>query len=162
MENQTQVGTEKLVQALKLQKASDFMSKKVITTKSSTKLARLALDLHRDRISGLPVVDENNGLQGMITVTDLFDLMTMILDGVAVEEGVAGLRNPTVKFAMSSGTITITAETTLYDIVQLMSKKKIHTLPVVDDGGNLIGIVGRRDVFKCFYQAVNDIEEQNS
>ena len=64
--------------------------------------------------------------------------------------------NPTVKYAMSTEINKIKKNATLDEIIATMKYKNVHTLPVFD-GGKMIGIIGRRDVFKNFYAIVKEL-----
>lgn len=44
---------------------------------------------------------------------------------------------------MTARPVTVTPETSIEDVASLMVDKKIHTIPVVDSGGRLVGIVGK-------------------
>ena len=68
-----------VLQRLKLIKAEDIMTKKVITTTPDTHLADIAEMLIKYRISGLPVIDGQGKLIGIVTASDLFILMDMII-----------------------------------------------------------------------------------
>lgn len=154
-------GTEELVRRLKAVQVKDIMTREVTTTRANVKLGELAAVISKARISGLPVVDGEGKIIGMITATDLFSLMTLIMDGNAVEEGKTGLCNPSVKFAMSSVAVTIGPDATLHEVIGIMSRKKIHTLPVVE-AGKIVGVVGRHDAFKYFYSIINEIDKENN
>ena len=47
---------------------------------------------------------------------------------------------------MTRDVVTVTAETKLARMAELMRERKLRHLPVVDDGGRLVGIVSHRDV----------------
>lgn len=158
MTEQSKTGVEALVARLKEIRAADFMTRNIVTAKNDMKLAELATIMSKARISGLPVADGSGKMIGVITATDLFNLMSMIMDGAVAEEGKTGLCNPSVKFAMSTSVRSISPETTLYEIIGLVSAKKIHTLPVTE-GDKLVGIVGRHDIFKLFYNEIKNLEE---
>ena len=106
----------------------------------------------KKRISGLPVAAENGDLVGMITATDLFTLIDIIRSGSVKESAL----NPKVSFAMSARIISIEKTTTLDEIITTMKRKNIHTIPVCENG-KMVGVVGRRDVFKNFYNAAQSI-----
>jgi CBS-domain-containing membrane protein len=49
---------------------------------------------------------------------------------------------------MSINSIIFSPETDIEVVASLMVDKKIHTLPVIDSNGSLVGIVGKEDVLK--------------
>ena len=63
---------------------------------------------------------------------------------------------------MSKNVVAVAENQTLFDVVDIMCEKKIHTIPVLR-GEKLVGVLGRRDVIMFFYAAVRDsIEEFKS
>ena len=143
-------------------KAKDIMTKEVITVYPDTEIiqaANLLLDKH---ISGLPVVDKEGRLKGIICQSDLMAQQRKIplpsffilLDGTIpltpsrhIEKEVKKMAAITVSEAMTPNPITVDPETILEDIATLMVKNNIHTLPVLDRGW-LVGIIGKEDILR--------------
>jgi len=146
-----------LTKQLKAVKAKDIMTHYVITTTEDVPLADVSETMIKARISGLPVLGKKDKMIGMITATDLFIMMDMIQSGDITENGFMATSSPTVKFAMSTEINKIKKSTTLDEIIAIMKYKNVHTLPVVESG-KLVGIIGKRDVFKNFYAVVNKLE----
>ncbi|UCD16032.1 MAG: CBS domain-containing protein [Candidatus Omnitrophota bacterium] len=144
-----------LTRRLKSIKAKDIMTKDVITTTEDTLLSDIAQIMIKSRISGLPVVRKKK-VVGIITASDLFIVMDMIKSGDVVENHKTGAANPTVKFAMSTEVNKIKKSTSLDEIIILMKYRNAHTLPVVEES-KLVGVIGRRDVFKNFYAVMKDL-----
>jgi CBS domain-containing protein len=145
-----------LVHKLKAIKASDLMSSPVITTREDVPLSDVAELLIKKRINGMPVVKKNKKLVGIITADDLFMVIDMIMVGDVVEKGKVAVSGPTVKFAMSSETSSVTKNTSLYDILSAMKYKNLHTLPVVEKG-KVVGVIGRHDIYKRFYALLRQL-----
>ena len=141
---------KKLVKKLKLIKAKDIMSKDVITTTENTSLADIAELMTKMRISGVPVVRKKGKVVGLITMKDLFIVMDMLKFGDVVDEGLKAIANPTVKFAMSTEIIKAKENMTLDEIINIVRSRNVHTLPVFR-GNKMVGVIGRRDIFKNFY-----------
>ncbi|PJC76108.1 MAG: hypothetical protein CO013_00805, partial [Syntrophobacterales bacterium CG_4_8_14_3_um_filter_58_8] len=136
--------------------------KEVITVYPDTEIiqaAHLLLDKH---ISGLPVVDKEGRLKGIICQSDLIAQQRKIplpsffilLDGTIpltssrhIEKEVKKMAAITVSEAMTADPITVDPETDLGDIATLMVKNSIHTLPVLDRGW-LVGIIGKEDILR--------------
>ncbi|MBL7170836.1 MAG: CBS domain-containing protein [Candidatus Omnitrophica bacterium] len=153
MAKKTNSKIKNLVKKLRLIKAKDIMTKQVITTTENTSLAEVAELMTKMRISGMPVVGKKGKVVGLITMKDLFIVMDMIKFGDAVEEGLKAIANPTVKFAMSTEIIKAKENMTLDEVINLVRSRNVHTLPVFK-GDKMVGIIGRRDVFKNFYAVV--------
>ena len=157
MDARIQSKLKQLSKKLKAIKAKDIMTKKVITARPNKTLADIAEIMIKHRISGLPVVDAKQRLVGMITTTDLFLVMDMIESGSVVEEDMREVSNPAVKFAMTAVIKTLKKTTSLDDIIATMKYHNIHTLPVLEKK-KIVGVIGRRDVFKAFYNAVKELD----
>lgn len=142
--------------------AADIMTTDIIVVHPETEIteaARLLLDHH---INGLPVVDQNGRLEGMICQDDLVTQQKKIpvpsffilLDGLIpltsqrdIEKAVKKMAAVTVAEAMSTDPVTVEPGTELEEIATLMVKHNIHTIPVLDQG-KLVGIVGKEDILK--------------
>ncbi len=111
-------------------KAEDVMTTKVITvTEHSTKQQAARL-LAQHRISGLPVVNADNVVVGVVTEYDVIS-----------KEG------QTVGEIMTRGVISVTPDTDLEEVGQLLVHERIKRLPVLDQG-RLVGIVSRADLVR--------------
>ena len=143
-------------------KAKDIMTGKVVTVSPETKIDRAAKLLLENHFNGLPVVDPEGHLKGIICQDDLivqqkkFPLPSVftILDGVIpltsskhLEKEIQKMAATTVGQAMTPDPTTVGPETTVEEIATLMVEKNIHTLPVVDKG-KLIGVIGSEDILR--------------
>ncbi len=160
MEDAVHIKIKALSDRLEGIKARDIMTEEVITTTEDTPLSDIADLIIKKRVSGLPVVRRKNEVVGIITATDLFFLIQIIRAGAFVGDGSEIMLNPTVKFVMSQNLLTVNAETSLNEILQIMKEKNVHTIPVFK-GKKLIGIIGRRDVFKTFYSEMQKLKTEN-
>ena len=147
---------QELEERLQAIKAQDFMTADVVMADEDSSLAEVADFMIKKRISGLPVGGKDGEPKGIITATDLFTLIDIIRSGSIKENAM----NPKVSFAMSARIISIEKTTSLSEIIDIMKRKNIHTIPVVEDG-KMIGIVGRRDVFKNFYSAAQNVATES-
>ncbi len=107
-----------------------------LTATPDKPLRDLARELTARRIRGVPVVDHEGHLLGVITLTDI---------GRAFAEGRLDAR---VKDYMSTPPITVRETDDLVKAIEVMSKHGIGRLPVVDSAGTLIGIVTRTDILR--------------
>lgn len=141
---------KKIESKIKTIKAIDIMSKFAITTTPDTSIDDLSHLLMRFKISGVPVIDKNDKLLGIVTATDLFNLMKDTIKKIDNPE-TSNVEIPVqVKSIMTESVFTIKKNDCLYDILKLMYTHNIHTLPVVENE-TIIGIVGRRDVVNAFF-----------
>lgn len=143
-------------------KAREIMTREVITVSPETRITEAARLLLEKRISGLPVVDSEGGLKGIICQSDLIAQQKKIplpsfftlLDSFiplhsyeSLQKEVHKIAAITVEEAMTRDPVTVSPETGLEGVATLMVKKNIHTLPVVDQG-KLVGIIGKEDVLR--------------
>jgi CBS domain-containing protein len=128
-----------------------------------TQAAKLLLENH---FNGLPVVDSNGWLKGIICQSDLVSRQKKlklpsfftVLDGLIPlsslgdwEREMKKITATTVEGVMTSEPVGVTPDTTLEDVATLMVEKKLHTLPVVE-GGRLVGVIGKEDVLRTLAQ----------
>ena len=95
-----------------------------------------ALDMMREyRIGGIPVVDDNNILRGIVTNRDLRFERDM---------------NRLVDHVMTTANLVTTTQTTdLEEAAEILQRHKIEKLPVVDSENHLIGLVTYKDITKA-------------
>ena len=143
-------------------KARDIMTRKVISVSPETAVTKAAKIMLDNFVNGMPVVDSEGCLVGIICQSDLIAQQKQlplpsvftILDSVIplfsqknLESEVQKIIATTVSKAMTPDPITISPESSLEEIAKLMVDKKLYTLPVVEQG-KLIGIVGKEDVLR--------------
>lgn len=147
-------------------KVKDIMTRDVVTVTEEDTVERAANILNEKGLTGLPVVDDNNLVKGIITEGDLMRRISKI-DGPSYIEILGGIfplesksdfadrlkksMGYMVKDMMSEEVITITEEDSLENAATLMVKEKVKRLPVVDEIGRLLGIISRRDVMKHLF-----------
>jgi CBS-domain-containing membrane protein len=143
--------------------AKDIMTKDVITVKPDTSIEELSSLLVKHGISGVPVVDDDGALYGIVTENDLIsrskrlhiptvvsflDAAIYLESSKKFEQEVKRLTATRVGDICIRKVFTIGEDTTVVDIATIMSEKKKHLLPVVK-AGKLTGIVGKRDMVKA-------------
>jgi len=140
---------KKVDKILKTIKAEEIMSKFAITGEEEAELLTAAHLMMRFRVSGVPIVSLDGKLVGIITATDLFRVMgEFVKEMSSVEQlpATPGL----IKDVMIKEVFTVDRKASLFEIIQIMYVKNIHTLPVMENQ-KLIGVIGRRDVINAFY-----------
>ena len=144
-------------------RAGEIMTEKVVSVRPSDEVEKAARLLLEHKISGLPVVDDENRVVGMISEGDLVlrakevkaPAFSEILGGVVFLESQKRFFTELKKtIALSVGELmtnkvyTVGEEATLEQIATLMSAKGINRVPVVDKDNKLLGIVTRQDIIK--------------
>jgi CBS domain-containing protein len=143
--------------------AKDIMTRDVLTVKPDTSIEELSAILVQNEISGVPVVDDSGALYGVVTENDLIsrnkrlhiptvvsflDAAIYLESSKKFEQEVKRLTATRVGDICSRKVVTITEDTTVIDIAEIMSEKKAHLLPVLK-AGKVVGIVGKRDMVKA-------------
>lgn len=114
--------------------AQSIMSKDIVTVNQNTPIYEVMSVLIGARISGLPVIDDDNNLVGMITEKDMMPLFKH-----------HSLTNETVADYMTKDLKVFTPETTIDEISEFFAKYSYRRAPIVKDR-KLVGIVARRDI----------------
>lgn len=143
---------------------ADVMSRELITATPETPLNEVIKLLAERHISGLPVVDPDGKLLGVVSETDLMWKETganpppyiMLLDSVIYLENPARYERDlhkvlgqTVNDVMTKDVVTIAPTATLQKAAQVMHDRKVHRLPVIDSADKVIGILTRGDVIRA-------------
>ena len=143
---------------------SDVMSYNPISVKPEMPLKEAIKILAQERISGLPVVNENGKLVGIVSETDLMwqesgatpPPYIMLLDSVIFLENPARYEKEihkalgeTVKDVMTKNPLTTTPDQLLSTAAKLMHERDIHRLPVLDENEKVIGILTRGDIIRA-------------
>jgi CBS domain-containing protein len=129
-----------------------------------TSLADVARLLLSSTFTGLPVVDEANRPVGVISQGDLIYKAGMPLrlgllaasDKGKVSNIITTLAPRRAREVMTRPAVCIEQDKWATDAVNLMLKKQVKRLPVVDAEGKLVGMLSRLDVFHTILQACPD------
>jgi CBS domain-containing protein len=149
-------------------KVEEVMTKKVVTLKLSQTISEAVEELAEHGISGAPVVDDSGNMVGMITEKDILNALKTksktvemvypslsVLSVAFVEkdsiketmEAFTEIANMKVADIMIADILFAEKGTDLASVVEVMSKKGINRLPIMDSG-KLVGIVSRADIIK--------------
>ncbi len=151
-------------------RAHHIMTKDVITVTPDTKIEDAANLMLRDHISGLPVVDDQAQLVGIVSESDFLRrseigtgrrraawLQFLLGPGKAAADFVRE-RGRRVADVMTQRPITVDEETPLEDLVRLMEKNGIKRLPVMRDK-KLVGIVTRSNLLQAVASMAREIPD---
>ena len=142
--------------------AQDIVTTAVITIGPEADITEAVKLLLEKGVNGLPVIDEEGLLVGILCQSDLVRMqkslpipsLFTLLDGFVplsssalLEAEVKRIAASKVADAMSTKVVTIAPDMTIDEIAALMVDKKFHTLPVTDKG-LLVGVVGMKDVIQ--------------
>ncbi|HMK65588.1 MAG TPA: CBS domain-containing protein [Thermodesulfobacteriota bacterium] len=143
-----------------MNQAKDIMTREVITVTPDKPVSEVAQILMDQRISGVPVVNADGDLMGIVCESDIIDqtkklhiptvvnLMGYIIfleSGKKFEKEMKKMIGLTAGDIMTSPVKSVTPETSIEEIATLMSEGHIHSIPVIE-GSSLVGIVGKKDI----------------
>lgn len=143
-------------------KAKDIMAREVVCVHPDTKVVDAAKMMLENHFNGLPVVDRDGKLVGIICQSDLifqqkkipvptvftmFDSLIPLTSYKDLEKEVAKIAAAKVSDAMAPSPYTVSPETSLEDVATMMVRHNIHTIPVLE-GERVVGIIGKEDVLK--------------
>ncbi|MEV3858159.1 CBS domain-containing protein [Streptomyces sp. NPDC050095] len=153
---------------MKHTRTRDVMTVDVVTAKYATPFKEVARLLAEHRISGLPVIDEDEKVLGVVSETDLMYRQA--------EPAVPGTRPSrlrrlsrsrrdntrraaarTAGALMSTPAITVPARAMVAEAARTMAGHKVERLPVVEENGRLVGIVTRHDILQVFLRPDDEI-----
>ncbi|CEN91156.1 putative signal-transduction protein containing cAMP-binding and CBS domains [[Clostridium] sordellii] len=152
---------------MKTKKAKDIMTTNVKVAKETDTISDIANTLISEKIGGLPVVDENNKVVGIISETDIIKKEKYInppeyitfLQGLIylddfkkMEHDIKDVAATQVKDLMSTDVVKVHEDDTFDDVANIMIKKSVNRVPVVDQNNKIKGIICRYDIIKSMYE----------
>jgi CBS domain-containing protein len=150
-------------------RVEDVMTTEVWTVRSETSLKEAAEFLTRRHISGLPVVNAERHVVGVLSEGDILFKETGGAKRKGFLERWLALPLPelelklaarTVGDAMSAPAVTIGPKRPLTEAANTMIDQGVNRLPVVDNAGKVIGIVTRADLVRAFVRSDEEIAKE--
>lgn len=149
-------------------KVKELMNEEVVAVEPETTLKDVASLLVEHRISGVPVVDAERNVLGVVSEADIVFKEQAAKPGSRILDWLLGggffelerLSARTAEQAMSAPAITIGAEKEVFRAARLMTEHGVKRLPVVDDKGALIGIVTRSDLVRAFVRSDDELAHE--
>ncbi len=136
--------------------AQDIMIRKVVYARDTDQLKAAAAKMSAAKVSGIPVLDDQMRVVGILTEKDFFkemargvasnfmDVISNCLNGRYCLAAPA--RDLLVSDVMTKSVITVSPKTAAMEIADLLSRKGINRVPVVDESNQLLGIICRSDL----------------
>lgn len=146
------------------QLVKDFMTPNPVTIRATDSLETVVQVLEKHHIRGLPVIDDQGQVIGLISEADLLvreaplkpPLYLTFLGSVIYFESPEHFHQHLkkslgmqVQDVMTPNPVITTPDATIADIAQIMLEQKVTRLPVVDARKNLIGIISRHDLIRA-------------
>jgi CBS domain-containing protein len=141
------------------------MTREVITVSPAAKVTEVARIIHQHNFNGLPVVDGEKKVLGVITEADLlandsfgthipsfvkllsdFNVLKMAKD--EDKKSLESIVNAAAESIMDAEYISVGPETPLSELLAIFNEKHVNPVPVVDEKKVLQGIVARSDIVR--------------
>ena len=143
----------------------ELMTTEVVTATRESSLKVVARLMLANQISGIPIVDGERRLIGIVTEADILHRESVRASGphLGILHNILGDADPpptSAGDAMTSHVITTSAETNHTLAARVMETRGVKRLPVVDDEGHVIGIISRSDIMASFARPDELIEDE--
>ena len=158
---------------MKHNKVGSVMTEEVVRAEYGTPFKEVARLLADHRISGLPVVDDDQKVIGVISETDLMVRQAETPDPYEPKRRLrlADLTRSAKKQAvkaqartagqlMTAPPVTVRADAAIVEAARTMAQRRVERLPVVDEEERLVGIVTRRDLLQVFLRADAEVRTE--
>jgi len=147
--------------------AKEIMTKNVITINQEASIEELSELLLNNKISGVPVVNDDGRMVGIATEGDVivkdtdlhFPRYFKLLDSIIYLESLTKFKNSLKKHLaikvseiMTTRVVSCLPETLMEDVANLMVDNKVNRIPVISEDGKPIGIITRADIVKSMVQ----------
>lgn len=125
---------------------SEIMSKEIITLSTADNLEKAEMLFKKHSIRHIPVVS-GESIIGMLSYTDL--LRISFADATNDEKNVDAIvyNMFTIEQVMTKNLISVTSDTTIKEVAEILAKNEFHALPIVNDS-TLVGIVTTTDLIQ--------------
>jgi len=125
--------------------AKDVMNSDVIAVKKNTSILRAMELMLEKKISGMPVVEDDMTLVGVITEMDVVNLAYSII----YDSG--DLENKKVRHFMTDRVISFDKDDNLFDVCDFLAKNLFRRVPITS-AGKVVGIISVPDIIKYILQ----------
>jgi CBS domain-containing protein len=158
---------------MKHNKVGSVMSTEVVRAEYGTPFKEVVRRLGEHHISGLPVVDEDDRVIGVISETDLMVRQAETPDPYeprkhfrpagltpGARKHAAKSRARTAGQLMTEPPVTVHADDSIVEAARTMAQHRVERLPVLDEADRLVGIVTRRDLLRVFLRPDAEIRAE--
>lgn len=142
-------------------KAYQVMTENVVSVRPDTPVDEIAHLLVAHRVSGVPVVDDENRVVGIVSESDLFlkekgipfsavklpTLFKQWVDPSRLMEIYENAHRHTAADVMTKAVITVDANEDVVQVARIMAQRNLKRIPVLRDG-KLVGIISRADLIR--------------
>ncbi|MBF0460958.1 MAG: CBS domain-containing protein [Magnetococcales bacterium] len=141
----------------------DVMVSNVRTVKKEDPVSVVAGIICTNRISGLPVVDADNRLIGIVTEKNILNALlpsyseflddpVLARDFLTMENSYHDVLSRSVESLMVKRVFSVSPDNFVLQAASKMALHRIRRIPVVEDGDHLVGIVSLGDIHKAIFR----------
>ncbi|CAN5354471.1 MAG: CBS domain-containing protein [Chloroflexia bacterium] len=155
------------------QPVTQIMTVEVLATAPDTSIAQVARTMSEKGISGLPVIDADNNLVGIITETDIIsheiqvDTPTFVpildwiirMPGDTSEDDLRRVLATSAGQLMTAPVYSVTVDATVREVATLMFERKVNPVPVLNHDNRVVGIISRSDIVRLIAEAEASLSE---
>lgn len=138
----------------------------LVTVSSEASLKQVAELMLEHEVSGVPVVDADRRVLGVVSEADVVSEETGGTGGQGMLARARAFADPAVLAmsrtageAMTSPAVTIGPDESVMEAAHQIAERGVNRLPVVDEDGRLVGIIARADVLRAFARPDEEIAE---
>ena len=147
---------QRITQAVR---AHDIMTTQVFSVNRTTPVMEVAELMAEKTVSGIPVLEEDGKVAGIISEKDFLShmgsrdkthFMAVVAECLKGKGCVAmPIRSQKAEDIMTSPAVTVKEDTSVIEIANLFTEKNINRVPVINEEGTLKGIVSRADIVRA-------------
>ena len=147
--------------------AQNIMTSGVVTVTPETSIGELSKILLENKISGVPVIDKEGKLIGIVSEADIirenikvqfpfyFDPLMVsgyIADFEKYSEDIKDYLNVKVELIMNHRVKTSNLSTPVSEVADIMISSSVNRIPVIDEDKKVVGIITRADIIKSMIE----------
>jgi CBS domain-containing protein len=129
--------------------AQTIMKRDVVILHPQDTLDKAIQYLVEKNITGIPVINEDNTLAGIITEKDILNYM--LEQGAITRLSDRNMCEHTVYHAMTANVVTFHEDTPLDKICECLARYEFRRVPITDAQGKLTGIISRKDIIAVIF-----------
>jgi predicted transcriptional regulator len=114
------------------------MTTNIVAARTNTTAREIGTKLVIGNFNGIPVIDSNLKLIGLVTAIDIFQ---------AIRQG-KSLDSLRAIDIMTKNPVTVKQNTDINEVIDIILQRHIILVPVIDDKHKLIGLIGRPDLLR--------------
>jgi len=144
------------------------MVRDVISVRPNSFLKDVMTTFVEKKIGGVPIVDENGKLSGIVTdgdilraikpidrrIQDYFSFITYVAEEDLEERLDEMAKVEIIRIAKTNGIVSVNPNDDMKTVITLLSKHHFKKLPVIDETNHVVGVISRGDVIRNIQQTI--------